>query len=895
MKHRIKAYKQISDRLCSVKVKVRGGTFGIITAYAPHNLKPHDERFQFFADLDKEYRTCSVNVGKIVFGDLNSRIGPQRVGEEDVIGEFTFGRAAVHAVEVPNRDLMLEVCSSNALVVANTFIPGTPADKVTFMEAGSLFLGDVTDSGYNMLDLLLCDNATLRNISQLYSERRAALGTDHYLVMSVLNVSKPDANCPRKLHYDRSALSDEHCKDNFAQAFGEMVTPLPAESTISDWWDHGKNAMNLASKCMPQRVCKASHPWISDGTLELIESRREARSQNNCTEEKRLHQQVKKAAKRDRTRWLNSLLASGDWKQIRKLRQAKKVTCRRLRNAAGDLVESDCWPDAMADHLEKVQWRVRPLGAVEGEKLGSELPLNMQIFSPQEVEAVVKKLRKRRASGCDGIPAELWQAATSSTEGLAWLTDFCNRCWQEESFPTDWCTADVVALFKKGDIEDPDNYRPISLVCVAYKIFAGLVLKRLQDGGAEDRLTKTQFGFRRKRGTNDGIFAVRRHIDLALAQRYGSKGIVALDWKKAFDSIHPQALSTALDRFGVPPKLQRIVEKLYASRQFTVRDGDTRSTLRAQRSGISQGCPLSPLLFTMTMSVIVQDAISMMPSGAKAQIDSGSLSIVLYADDTLLIGSSAASLQHLLDSIAVVGLRFGMELHWAKFQLLQVGGTYELRSPDGAQILPTDSMTYLGNTLHADGGLQNELAKKLGFAWSDFNKLARVWRHAHISRKRKIEAFQSMIVSRLLYGLSTAWLNVAQVRRLNGFQSRCLRPILGIKPAFVSRVSNAVVLQQAGQVPLGWQLRKQQLLMYGRIARAPATDPLRSVTFCPDTQCPATSRYVRRVGRPRNEWAVMLEKESYKMSPQATSIIHNAVEWRMSVERYCSKGPEERS
>ena len=99
----------------------------------------------------------------------------------------------------------------------------------------------------------------------------------------------------------------------------------------------------------------------------------------------------------------------------------------------------------------------------------------------------------------------------------------------------DWCSADVVAIFKKGNIEDPDNYRPISLVCVAYKIFASLLLKRLQDGGAEDRLTTSQFGFRRKRGTNDAIFAVRRHIDLALAQRFGSKGIVALDWKKAFD------------------------------------------------------------------------------------------------------------------------------------------------------------------------------------------------------------------------------------------------------------------------------------------------------------------------------------------------------------------------
>ena len=93
----------------------------------------------------------------------------------------------------------------------------------------------------------------------------------------------------------------------------------------------------------------------------------------------------------------------------------------------GDLVESDCWADTMADHLEEVQWRVRPLGAVEGDRLGPELPVNIQPFSSKEVEQVVKQLRKCKASGRDGIPAEYWQAATSSAEGLAWLTDFCNR------------------------------------------------------------------------------------------------------------------------------------------------------------------------------------------------------------------------------------------------------------------------------------------------------------------------------------------------------------------------------------------------------------------------------------------------------------------------------------
>ena len=135
-----------------------------------------------------------------------------------------------------------------------------------------------------------------------------------------------------------------------------------------------------------------------------------------------------------------------------------------------------------------------------------------------------------------------------------------NRCWHDECLPDEWHHADVTAIYKKGPVESCENYRPISLICVAYKIFASLLLKRLQSAGAEERLTSTQFGFRRGRGTNDGIFAVRRLINQALAQRNGRVAMLALDWATAFDSINVEALIQALSRFGVPAKMLRILK-----------------------------------------------------------------------------------------------------------------------------------------------------------------------------------------------------------------------------------------------------------------------------------------------------------------------------------------------
>jgi hypothetical protein len=167
-------------------MKVSGGIIGIICAYAPRNLKLLPDRFGFFSQLDGAYRSLSGNFGNVIFGDLNARLGNQLPGEDHIIGAHTFGRRAVHEVEVPNRDLLMELCESNSLLVANTFMPGAPDEKVTYAEPGSAPLGTITGNGYNMLDLLLCDQGILQTCTNLASIRGATLATDHYLVKSVL-------------------------------------------------------------------------------------------------------------------------------------------------------------------------------------------------------------------------------------------------------------------------------------------------------------------------------------------------------------------------------------------------------------------------------------------------------------------------------------------------------------------------------------------------------------------------------------------------------------------------------------------------------------------------------------------------------------------------------------
>ena len=67
--------------------------------------------------------------------------------------------------------------------------------------------------------------------------------------------------------------------------------------------------------------------------------------------------------------------------------------------------------------------------------------------------------------------------------------------WTNRNMPIEVLQARIVLIFKKGDPSLCDNYRPISLISVGYKVFATVLLERLRAAGAEERLWKTQFGF----------------------------------------------------------------------------------------------------------------------------------------------------------------------------------------------------------------------------------------------------------------------------------------------------------------------------------------------------------------------------------------------------------------
>ena len=199
-------------------------------------------------------------------------------------------------------------------------------------------------------------------------------------------------------------------------------------------------------------------------------------------------------------------------------------------------------------------------------------------------------------------------------------------------------------------------------------------------------------------------------------------------------------------------------------------------------------------------------------------------------------------------------------------------------------------MVYLGALIHSNGRIDAELSRRLGIATAEFVKLQKLWGHSSVSKRQKLTCFHSFVITGLLYGLSTLWTIQSQRRRLDGFYARCLRRILRIPAAYVSRVSNSAVFEHAGTLPLSQQLLQQQLVLLGRVARAPVGDPLRRDTFVGQTLKPAVNQYVRRIGRPCQNWTEDLIKQGASLwggrsifEDCITAASHNV--WKQQVQK----------
>ena len=109
-------------------------------------------------------------------------------------------------------------------------------------------------------------------------------------------------------------------------------------------------------------------------------------------------------------------------------------------------------------------------------------------------------------------------------------------------------------------------------------------------------------------------------------------------------------------------------------------------------------------------------------------------------------------------------------------------------------------------------------------------------------------------MSKLRFGVAAAWLLKADLRRLGGFHANCLRLMLGIKCAYISRISNNRVREIAGVRMFSESVTAIQVKLLRQVLRDPSKAVLRDAAFQKGSLTPLTDAFVRRIGRLRQNW-----------------------------------------
>jgi len=81
--------------------------------------------------------------------------------------------------------------------------------------------------------------------------------------------------------------------------------------------------------------------------------------------------------------------------------------------------------------------------------------------------------------GVDGIPNEVWKYGGEELE--EWIREFCNGVWKGEGWLEMWKDEIIIPLVKKGEGENVEDYRGVTLMMSAYKIYVTILERRIRE------------------------------------------------------------------------------------------------------------------------------------------------------------------------------------------------------------------------------------------------------------------------------------------------------------------------------------------------------------------------------------------------------------------------------
>ena len=693
------------------------------SVYVPHeSSKYHDP------ELFEEIACAIVDVKRkfdlpiCLVGDFNSRTGNladfiedeefsrNKTEYNDEDGDDNFRctlpvRCNTDTSVNKNGTNLLELCKTSDLCIVNGRIGDDVFGKCTFADSSTIDYCLISRESFELVENFQVDNFD-NTISDKHNVIRVYLNTcttfkneeedgnitctfneDHSETVRIVWDNSLCGQFSRK--FDEDAISEISCKiDSLHSELSQSSMDCLFDSIKAVYIDAAaqvnilkKTNRNVKGHCKPR--ISNNKPWFDDNCrklrlqyLKLKNKNKSHQSRELKIELENMKRSYKKALKNAQNRYFKDIHTS-----LRALKTTNPKEYWNVLNPSGKKKSEKCLIDIGLFHDHFKSLNDKP-DSSENDNIVNQNNVSTEAgefdtpISEEEVISQIKRMKNNKSPGVDLIVNECLKNSSDSL--IKMITKLFSLVFETGIIPTEWTIGIIRPIYKKkGSINDPDNYRGITLLSCIGKLFTSIINERLNKYLNDNNLIgEEQAGFRENYSTTDHIFVLHSILDLYLSQ---NKRIYCafIDYKKAFDSIDRTSLWQKLFQNGVRGKVFRVIRNMYANLKSCVMNNNETSKFFKCNIGVRQGENLSPILFALYLNDFQTfikgnfNGVDLLPLNMKnIMFDKGVdvflvLFTLLYADDTLILANNENELQLALNAVS----------DYCKLWLLQVNSS----------------------------------------------------------------------------------------------------------------------------------------------------------------------------------------------------------------------------
>ena len=507
-------------------------------------------------------------------------------------------------------------------------------------------------------------------------------------------------------------------------------------------------------------------------------------------------------------------------------------------------------------------------------------------ISEAELDKAFKSLKRNKACGIDGVLNEFLLHCTPVMKQT--ILKLFNVILRSGFFPDIWAKGEIVPVFKKGNLDDPSNYRGLFLVSNVGKLFTFIINQRLNLWAEENSIfSENQYGFRKAKSVTDCIFIVHGLIEHFLNE---SKPVNCsfVDLKKAFDYTDRRCLWYKLKLNGISSLLIDLIKNMYSKIKLRVREvantildrsnehenspenneftpddekenfssanEDVNEGYFSSSVGVFQGESLSPFLFSMFLNDL--DSFLKQSDNVGVKLQQFLLTVLMFADDMVLFSTTREGLQSALDSLSKYCSTWGLTVNTDKTKCMafKKGGKIGKQDKwtfENAQLETVNLFKYLGFVLSSSGKFSQSIAAIAEQAQRAlFSLKSYIHTYPDLDLKTKMKMFNSLVTPIIEYACEV-W-GFCQADKLDTLYLGYLKSILGVRKT----VPSVFLYKELNLYPLKLRRLLRIYKYWIKILSLPNSNPVRIVynTLVEDNNSsPQTVNWVSLLKKVLNE------------------------------------------